>query len=159
MKTYALVLFILLNLTTTYSSIAQTKPDTLKYCVKESNIGVGGFDPVSYFQGAPKSGSADLVTVIDGVIYRFSSAENQKKFKADPSKYLPQFGGWCSMTLAMGRATTPKYDNFVILKNKLYLFERTVSVNGRELWLSDPKTNEKTAGKNYSLYRTTGRIN
>ena len=158
-KTYILALFILLNLTNIYSSIAQTKPDTLRYCVKEDNIGVGGFDPVSYFQGAPKSGSSVLMIIIDGVSYRFTSEENMKKFKTDPSKYLPQFGGWCSMTLAMGRATTPKYDNFVILKGKLYLFERTVSVNGRELWLSDPKTNEKTASKNYHLYRTTGKIN
>ncbi len=159
MKLYSLALFTLLSLATAYSSIGQTKPDTLKYCIKENIIGVGGFDPVSYFQGPPKLGSADLIAVSDGVTYRFSSEENKRKFKADPSKYQPQFGGWCSMTLAMGRATTPKYDNFVILKNKLYLFERTVSVNGRELWLSDPKTNEKTAGKNYSLYRTTGKIN
>jgi len=158
MKTYTLGLFTLLNLIGA-SSLAQTKPDTLRYCVKEQNIGVGGFDPVSYFQGTPKAGNADLEAVSDEVTYRFSSEENQKKFKAAPSKYLPQFGGWCSMTLAMGRATTPKYDNFVILKDKLYLFERTVSVNGRELWLSDPKNNEKTASKNYLLYRTTGKIN
>ena len=63
------------------------------------------------------------------------------------------------MTLAMGQATTPKYDNFIIKNDKLYLFERTLSINGREVWKQDPKTHEKTATKNYQLYKTTGKIN
>lgn len=133
--------------------------DTLKYCVGERNAGVGGYDPVSYFQGAkPLIGNESFSTNFDGVTYQFFSESNLKKFISNPSKYLPQFGGWCSMTLAMGRATTPKYDNFVVMKDKLYLFERTVSVNGRELWLKDPKANEKIAAANYTSYRTTGKI-
>lgn len=133
--------------------------DTLKYCVTKQNIGVGGFDPVSYFQGSqPLAGKENLTTSFDGVTYLFSSETNLKKFRSNPANYLPQFGGWCSMTLAMGRATTPKYDNFIVLKGKLYLFERTVSVNGRELWLKDPKANEKIASANYTSYRTTGKI-
>ncbi|QOI98185.1 MAG: hypothetical protein HRU69_12130 [Flammeovirgaceae bacterium] len=135
------------------------RPDTLKYCVNDKHIGVGGYDPVSYFQGnKPLAGKAGFSTTFDNVIYLFDSEANLKIFVANPTKYLPQFGGWCSMTLAMGRATTPKYDNFVILKDKLYLFERTVSVNGRELWLKDPKKNEKIASTNYTTYRTTGKI-
>lgn len=156
MKIHIFGMFILFSLTSGYAN-GQTKPDTLKYCVKES-VGVGGFDPVTYWQGRPKAGNPAFATEFEGVIYRFFSIENQKKFKVDPIKYLPQFGGWCSMTLAMGRATTPTYDNFVVFKNKLYLFERTVSMNGRELWLSDPKNHEKTASKNYFLYSTTGKI-
>lgn len=133
--------------------------DTLKYCVTKQNIGVGCFDPVSYFQGSqPLAGKENLTTSFEGVTYLFSSETNLKKFRSNPANYLPQFGGWCSMTLAMGRATTPKYDNFIVLKGKLYLFERTVSVNGRELWLKDPKANEKIASANYTSYRTTGKI-
>jgi hypothetical protein len=62
------------------------------------------------------------------------------------------------MTLAMGRATTPKYDNFYIQDGKLWLFERTLSVNGQELWLRDPKANEKVANKNYTSYKRKGKI-
>ncbi len=134
--------------------------DTLKYCVADPNVGVGGYDPVSYFLGSkPLAGKETFSTSFEGVTYRFDSESNLKKFISNPSKYLPQFGGWCSMTLAMGRATTPKYDNFVITKDKLFLFERTLSVNGRELWLKDPKANEKIASANYTSYRTTGKIN
>lgn len=149
---------VILVLTLTQVAYSQ-RPDTLKYCVAEQNVGVGGYDPVSYFQGSkPLAGKEIFSSVFEGVTYRFDSESNRKKFISNPGKYLPQFGGWCSMTLAMGRATTPKYDNFVVLKDKLYLFERTLSVNGRELWLKDPKANEKIASANYTSYRTTGKI-
>lgn len=149
------IIFVVFFTNLTYSQ----QTDTLKYCVDEQNVGVGGYDPVSYFQGSkPLVGKESFSTTFEGVTYRFDSESNLKKFTSNPGRYLPQFGGWCSMTLAMGRATTPKYDNFLILNDKLYLFERTVSVNGRELWLMDPKTNEKVASDNYTSYRTTGRI-
>ena len=135
------------------------KPDILKYCLRSDKIGVGGYDLVSYFQSdKPTTGKSDFAATYDGVEYRFASEVNKNIFISNPAKYLPQFGGWCSMTLAMGRATTPTYDNFAILSGKLYLFERTVSVNGRELWLKDKTSNEKIATANYSAYRTTGRI-
>ena len=70
----------------------------------------------------------DIKAEYDEVIYLFSNTENKRTFLLAPEKYLPQFGGWCSMTLVMGRATTPKYDNFMVKDGKLFLFERTLSV-------------------------------
>ena len=127
--------------------------------MRPDRAGVGGYDVVCYFHSdRPLLGKKDFAAKYDGVEYLFASDANRKKFIKNPSQYLPQFGGWCSMTLVMGRATTPTYDNFAILSGKLYLFERTLSVNGRELWLMDTKGNEKTATENYTVYRTTGRI-
>jgi YHS domain-containing protein len=154
MKTISFLLVLLVT-----CSVHAQQIDTLKYCIADNNIAAGGYDPVSYFTSEkPVLGDAQITMSYDGVTYRFSSADNKQKFAADPKRYLPQFGGWCSMTLAMGRATKPVYDNFLIYDGKLYLFERTLSVNGRELWLHDTKANEKTASKNYNSYRTTGKI-
>ncbi|NOS92228.1 MAG: hypothetical protein HOP30_09925, partial [Cyclobacteriaceae bacterium] len=144
-----------------YSSqtIAQeSKIDTLKYCLLTATIGVGGYDPVSYFEGISQLGTAQFTAIHDGVTYRFASEKHKIQFKANPIVYLPQFGGWCSMTLAMGRATSPKYDNFLVSQGKLYLFERTLSVNGRELWLKNPIENQKIASKNYKQFKRTGKI-
>jgi YHS domain-containing protein len=154
MKT-ASFLFALLA---SYSVHAQ-QIDTLKYCIADKHVAAGGYDPVSYFTSEkPVLGDAQITMSYDGVTYRFSSADNKQKFAADPKRYLPQFGGWCSMTLAMGRATKPVYDNFLIYDGKLYLFERTLSVNGRELWLRDTNANERVASKNYNSYKTSGKI-
>jgi YHS domain-containing protein len=154
MKT-ASFLFVLLAT----CSVRAQQADTLKYCTLNKDVGVGGYDPVSYFtSGNPVSGDDRISMSYDGVTYRFSSADNKQKFAVDPKRYLPQFGGWCSMTLAMGRATKPVYDNFLVYDGKLYLFERTLSVNGKELCLRDTKVNETIASKNYTSYRTSGKI-
>jgi YHS domain-containing protein len=125
---------------------------SLKYCTTEASVGTGTFDPVSYFQSeGPKTGNSSLQHIHDGVTYYFTSDTNLQLFKKDPSRYLPQFGGWCSMTLAMGKTTRPTYTNYLIQDGKLYLFERTLSVNGKELWLKSPKLNYENARKNYNL--------
>ena len=150
---------IILILTVSAATAQYSSTDTLKYCLNREYVGVGGFDPVSYFKSdKPVAGSTSISAHHDGVEYRFASQGDKLEFINNPLKYLPQFGGWCSMTLVMGRATTPKYDNFTIQAGKLYLFERTLSVNGRELWLKDIKGNEEIAVKNYNSYKSTGRI-
>src|SRR5260370_35276073 len=60
-------------------------------------IGLKGYDPVAYFiNGAPTKGSEQYSYLWTGVTYRFASAGNLEKFKADPEKYLPQYGGFCA---------------------------------------------------------------
>jgi YHS domain-containing protein len=135
------------------------KPDTLKYCVNATSIGVGGFDVVSYFSGdTPVKGDVKYFAVYERVRYLFSSEINRNKFSSAPQEYLPQFGGWCSMTLVLGKATTPTFENFLITSGKLYLFERTLSVNGKELWLKDVERNTALASKNYRQYIVSGSI-
>lgn len=150
---YKIILFAcLINI----SGFAQ-KADTLKYCLTSAKVGVGGFDVVAYFKSnKPEIGNNNISTRYEGVEYLFSSDDNKKEFIKNPSKYLPQFGGWCSMTLAMGRATTPTYNNFLVSKGKLFLFERTLAVNGRELWLTDPKGNAGLALVTYEKHLASG---
>jgi len=154
MKLIPVIFFLSLTL---YAKAQQT--DTLKYCVRDDLVGVGGYDPVSYFKSKkPVLGNDKIHLTHDGVKYKFASNENKKLFSSRPEAYLPQFGGWCSMTLVMGRATRPVYENFLISEGRLYLFERTLSVNGKELWLNNPIVNEKIAIKNYTSYKDTGKI-
>lgn len=138
---------------------AQQGPDAHKYCLTEDNLGLGGYDPLAYFENNQAiSGKENINAKYEGVTYLFASIDHKKQFLSDPEHYLPQFGGWCSMTLVMGKATTPKYDNFLVEDGKLFLFERTLSVNGKELWAQSPKENEKKAIENYNQYKATGKI-
>lgn len=141
------------------SAFAQTpKADTLRYCLTPQLIGVGGYDPVSYQQGqSPVLGDKAIFSDFDNVRYYFKGKSNKQIFDKNPAVYLPAFGGWCSMTLAMGRATTPKYDNFLVRNGKLYLFERTLSVNGKELWVKDFEGNEKLAEATYQKHIASGK--
>lgn len=152
-------LLIALILVPVFSNAQSADLDTLKYCVVDHSVGVGGYDPVSYFNAvAPILGKKDITSAHEGVTYLFSSEKNKSMFEENPTDYLPQFGGWCSMTLAMGRATQPVYENYLVQDNKLYLFERTLSVNGQTVWKKNPKENEKRASSNYDQYKEKGVI-
>ena len=133
--------------------------DTLKYCVAKGDVGAGGYDLVNYFtDNSAKIGDKNFTVNYDGLNYQFLNEKNKTIFNQNPKKYLPAFGGWCSMTLAMGRATTPTYSNFLISNDTLRLFEKTLSVNGKLLWQVDPVANKKQAFKNYEEYVDTGVI-
>jgi len=133
--------------------------DTLKYNITKKNIGSGGYDLVNYFtDNSAELGLVDFSTKYNGVLYLFKNEDHKRLFVENPDKYLPAFGGWCSMTLAMGRATTPTYTNFLIINDKLHLFEKTLSINGKTLWQTNPKENEKLASNNYEEYKDKGTI-
>lgn len=150
MRAYLAILVILIPATTID---VRAQDPSLKYCLIDRGVAAGGYDVVSYFAtGKAEQGSRDIAARFDHVTYYFSSDEHRKMFEKQPGKFVPQFGGWCSMTLAMGKATKPSYDNFLIRDGKLYLFERTLSVNGRELWLRDPDGNARRAATTYRKY-------
>ena len=77
------------------SSFAQNKPaEPLRVVLK-------GHDPVAYFTiGKPVKGSPELKYDWDGERYLFASAANRDKFAANPDRYAPQFGGYCTGSMS-----------------------------------------------------------
>ena len=60
-------------------------------------VAIKGYDPVAYFNKSQAvKGSETFQHEWLGQLWNFSSAENLALFKADPVKYVPQFGGYCS---------------------------------------------------------------
>ena len=65
-------------------------------------LGLKGFDPLTYFKGDPKLGTAHMLHEHDGVTYGFVDEANRDAFAANPEKYAPQFGGWCATAMSEG---------------------------------------------------------
>lgn len=87
-----------------------------------SNIGVGGYDPVAYFtQGAPVRGVAQFRTTHQNVEYRFANAENLARFRANPSAYLPQYGGYCAWAVSQGYTAPGDPRHWRVVNGRLYL--------------------------------------
>ncbi|MET0182172.1 MAG: YHS domain-containing (seleno)protein [Caulobacterales bacterium] len=87
-----------------------------------SNAGVGGYDPVAYFTtGAPTRGSSQFKTTHQGVEYRFANAENLARFRANPSAYLPQYGGYCAWAVSQGYTAPGDPRRWRIVNGRLYL--------------------------------------
>ena len=56
-----------------------------------------GYDPVAYFtQNATVLGNPAIQTDLQGVTWRFANADNRAAFLREPTKYMPQFGGYCA---------------------------------------------------------------
>ena len=88
----------------------------------EKNIAISGYDAVAYHTvGAPTKGSADYKFEHDGVIWKFASAENMAKFKADPAKFAPAYGGWCTVGTGKAKKVPTQPHLFKVVDGQLYL--------------------------------------
>jgi len=109
-------------LTSTLVASSVTFAANIEVNANTNDIAIQGYDSVSYFtQGKPVKGTNDYTAAYNGAIYQFSSADNRDLFKADPSKYAPQYGGFCAMGVALNQKFDTDPTAWHIRGDKLYL--------------------------------------
>jgi len=87
-----------------------------------SRVAVDGYDPVAYFtDGRPVRGTTQHRITHQGYEYRFASAEHLAAFRANPGRYLPQYGGYCAWAVAQGYTAPGNPQNWRVVDGKLYL--------------------------------------
>lgn len=87
-----------------------------------TDTAIRGYDTVAYFTvGKPVRGNDQFVTEYKGAKWKFSNQENLEKFKADPAKYAPQYGGYCAYGIANDSLVKIEPDQWTIVDGKLYL--------------------------------------
>jgi YHS domain-containing protein len=92
-----------------------------EHFLSESAV-IGGYDAVAYHTvGAPRKGLAEFSSMYQGATWQFASAENKALFDAEPAKYAPAYGGWCSAGASKGKKVPTKPDLFAIVDGQLYL--------------------------------------
>jgi hypothetical protein len=100
-----------------------------------SGIALYGFDPVAYFiDGSARAGKAAHELTWDGVTWRFVNEGNMAAFAADPSVYVPAFGGYDGALMAEARPVGADPSIFVIRGSRLFLFR---SAETRERFLAE----------------------
>lgn len=83
---------------------------------------VKGYDVVAYFEaGKAVKGSSDHSWEWSGGTWRFSSAQNLAKFKENPAKYVPQYGGYCAWAVSQNSKANIDPLAWDIVEGKLYL--------------------------------------
>lgn len=86
-------------------------------------LGLHGVDPVAFIElGNRIDGSARETAVYDGVAYYFDSAESKAAFEANPEKYLPQNGGFCTFGVSVGKKFDGDPEFAALVDGKLYVF-------------------------------------
>jgi len=94
----------------------------------KKGLAIKGYDPVSYFTGDPTKGSTEFTANHAGATYQFSTAVNRDLFQKQPSKYTPQYGGYCAYGIGIGKLIKINPEVYVIHNGKLYLnYSRSVA--------------------------------
>ncbi|MBE8189536.1 MAG: YHS domain-containing protein [Candidatus Thioglobus sp.] len=71
------------------------------YFGKGNAFAIEGFDAVNYFTNdAAAKGNPDFSMQYRGKQWHFKNAQNLAKFKANPEKFAPQYGGHCAWRMA-----------------------------------------------------------
>lgn len=118
----------------------------------ENGFMAQGYDVVSYFSNKALEGKSTYSTSYDGVKYKFYNKENLDKFKSNPSKYVPQYGGWCAYAMGnKGEKVNIDPETFEIREGKLFLFYNSWGNNTLKSWLKEkPVTLRKQADTNWN---------
>jgi len=121
----------------------------------ENKLANKGYDVVNYFTAnSPEKGSIEFSATNSGATYYFVSAEHLKLFKENPSKYLPQYDGYCAFAVAkMNKKVPVNPETFRIDDGKLYLFYNDFwegkPFNTIVPWLNNEAEMEKMAANNW----------
>lgn len=100
-----------------------------------------GYDVVAYFNNNATKGHADFVSTFNGVKFQFVNADNLEKFKTNPKKYIPQYGGYCSYAIAKtGEKVAINPETFEIRDGNLYLFYNAWGNNTLQRWVKEGPT-------------------
>ena len=118
----------------------------------QKNIAINGYDPVAYHKvGEPTKGSAEYKFEHDDVVWKFSSAENKKAFKANPAKFAPAYGGWCTVGASKGKKIATQPHLFKIVDGQLYL---NSSDGAQNLFIKDKMGTINTADANWKKIKS-----
>lgn len=119
-----------------------------------------GADVVAYFtQNAYVQGKPEFSSTYQEVDFHFSSAEHKALFDAEPTKYIPQYGGYCANGIMFGIPWGGNAGDFRVVNDKLYIFGGAVSQAAFELdrdkniALADDYWEQEVKGNNSFLQR------
>ena len=120
-----------------------------------------GFDVVSYFVDNKNAmGSAQFKSDYKGITFQFANAEHKALFDREPTKYLPQFGGYCANGIVYGIPWGGDGDTWKMIDGKLYIFGGQSSKNAflldekNNLALAQKYWNEEIDGSNSFIQRS-----
>jgi len=108
-------------------------------------LAIGGYDLVSYHQSnGPKVGNGHNLATHEGNTYAFVNAENKAQFEANPSKYVPAFGGYCAYGASLGKKFYGDPLASTIVDGKLYL---NLDSKVKSIWVKKRAANIVAANK------------
>ena len=103
--------------------------------VSRGGLALRGHDAVAYHSlGRATPGSAQFEHRWNGAVWRFAGAANRDLFAKEPSRYAPEFGGYCAYAVSRGYTADGDPNAWRIVDGRLYL---NYSKRVQRLWEED----------------------
>jgi YHS domain-containing protein len=121
----------------------------------KGGVAIEGFDTVAFHTaGKPTLGSSQFKGDYQGVTWHFASAANRDTFMANPAKFAPAFGGWCSAGASKGKKVVTKpAEYWAVVDGQLYLNSSDAAHN--KLFLGDTTGTIRKGESNWkTIYAT-----
>ena len=115
--------------------------------VNAKGVTLAGYDAVAYFtEDAAVKGSDKYSASYENATNYFSTKAHQDLFEENPSKYAPQYGGYCAYGAALGKKFDVNGKAFEIVDGKLYV-NKNKKVYG--IWSKEKSENIETANNEW----------
>lgn len=119
-------------------SMSISGQDKMANNIDNSNIALLGYSSVSYLDlGIAQKGLKEYKSEHEKVIYYFTSKEQKAKFDKNPSKYKPQYGGFCAFGTYAGAKFRSDPNKFIVKDGKYFLFLYDLNLDAQQLWLAE----------------------
>jgi YHS domain-containing protein len=111
--------------------------------VDSNGVILKGYDAVAYFtRHQAVKGNPAIQASFGGATYYFASVADKVAFTKNPSRYVPQYGGFCAYHMSKGRLKDSDPTAFLIYKGKLYV---CAAADGAKEFLSNIDENMRKA--------------
>ena len=115
--------------------------------VDSNGVILKGYDPVAYFtRHQAVKGNPAIQTRFGGATYYFVSVADKVAFSKNPSKYVPQYGGFCAYHVSKGELKDSDPAAFFLYKGKLYVCS---TADSAKEFRSDIDENVRKADENW----------
>jgi YHS domain-containing protein len=113
-------------------------------------VAIMGYDTVAYFtEGRPMKGSEEFAYEWLGTPWYFANAKHRDIFAAEPTRYAPQYGGFCTLGIGLDGHAAENIDPeraWRIIEGKLYFVYDPTYVEeldgpARDEWLASAEAN------------------
>lgn len=109
----------------------------------ENAVAFDGYDPVAVHNHQKlMKGLPQYVSFYRGGLYHFSSQIHKNTFDSNPARYAPQFGGYCAMSMSMGKVEAADVKTWSIVNGRLVVQRNEKAVN---MWKMNPQENLRKA--------------
>jgi len=96
---------------------------TKRIAVNDAGVAIDGYDTTAYWEkSAAHSGDELHVVMWQDTPWHFATAEEAATFAANPEKFTPQFGGFCTRAMSFKKIVNGDPEVWRIYQDNLYLF-------------------------------------